>query len=81
MDVRSYASKLRRGRGQVPDYKLNNRNGTRTAVFGEVTSPKRQNEPHKAFWDIYRGATHAKDDIDYNINQQGIELEPMKQNE
>jgi len=43
MNVRSYASKLRRGRGRVPDYKLNNRNGTRTAVFGEVTSPKRQN--------------------------------------
>ncbi|CAG8616033.1 17993_t:CDS:2 [Acaulospora morrowiae] len=76
IDVRSYASKLRRGCGRVPDYKLNNRNGTRTAVFGEVTSPKRQNNPHKAFWDIYRGATHAKDDIDYNINQQGIELQP-----
>ncbi|CAG8751634.1 10836_t:CDS:2, partial [Funneliformis caledonium] len=74
-DVKSYASELRRGHGRKPDYKLNNRNGTRTAVFGEVTSPKRQNDSHKVNWDIYRGATHAKDDIDYDINQRGKELQ------
>ncbi|CAI2168419.1 14522_t:CDS:2 [Funneliformis geosporum] len=59
IDVKSYASELRRGH----------------AVFGEVTSPKRQNDSHKVNWDIYRGATHAKDDIDYDINQRGKELQ------
>lgn len=78
IDVRSYASKLRRGHGRVPDYKLNNRNETRTAVFGEVTSPKRKNDPHKIYWDIYRGATHAKDDIDYAINRCGTNVQPYE---
>ncbi|CAG8823272.1 27814_t:CDS:2, partial [Gigaspora margarita] len=79
IDVASNASKLRRGyRGRVPDYKLNNKNGTRTAVFGEVTSPKRQNEEPKVYWDIYRGAIHAKDAIDCDINQQEIQPDEAK---
>ncbi|CAI2177409.1 11911_t:CDS:10 [Funneliformis geosporum] len=65
-------SELRRGDGRKPDYKLINRNGTRTAVFGEVTGPKRQNDLRKVNWDIYRGVTHAKDDIDYDINQRKL---------
>ncbi|CAG8562152.1 3022_t:CDS:10 [Ambispora gerdemannii] len=79
IDVASNASKLRRGhRGRIPDYKLNNKNGTRSAVFGEVTSPKRQNEEPKVYWDIYRGAIHAKDAIDYDINQQNIQPDEAK---
>ncbi|KAF0425172.1 hypothetical protein F8M41_006353 [Gigaspora margarita] len=79
IDVPSNASKLRRGhRGQAPDYKLNNKNGTRTAVFSEVTSPKRQNEEPKVYWDIYRGATHAKDAIGYDISQYNIRPDETK---
>ncbi|CAG8786904.1 25460_t:CDS:2, partial [Dentiscutata erythropus] len=79
IDVASNASKLRRGhRGRIPDYKLNNKNGTRSAVFGEVTSPKRQNEEPKVYWDIYRGAIHAKDAIDYDINQRNIQPDESK---
>ncbi|CAG8631192.1 11388_t:CDS:10, partial [Ambispora leptoticha] len=37
IDVASNASKLRRGhRGRIPDYKLNNKNGTRSAVFDAI---------------------------------------------
>ncbi|CAG8655019.1 25457_t:CDS:2 [Gigaspora margarita] len=73
IDVPSNASKLRRGhRDQAPDYKLNNKNGTCTAVFSEVTSPKRQNKEPKVYWDIYCGATHAKDAIGYDISQHNI---------
>ncbi|CAG8804480.1 3232_t:CDS:2, partial [Cetraspora pellucida] len=79
IDVASNASKLRRGhRGRIPDYKLNNKNGTRSAVFGEVTSPKRQNEEPKVYWDIYRDAIHAKDAIDYDINQRNIQPDESK---
>ncbi|CAG8809374.1 8662_t:CDS:2, partial [Racocetra persica] len=79
IDVASNASKLRRGHhSRIPDYKLNNKNGTRSAVFGEVTSPKRQNEEPKVYWNIYRGAIHAKDAIDYDINQQNIQPDEAK---
>ncbi|CAG8720138.1 13109_t:CDS:2, partial [Racocetra fulgida] len=65
-------------RGRIPDYRLNNKNGSRSAAFGEVTSPKRQNEEPKVYWDIYRGAIHAKDAIDYDINQQNIQPDEAK---
>ncbi|RHZ90043.1 hypothetical protein Glove_9g62 [Diversispora epigaea] len=44
------------------------------SVFGEVTSSKYQNNLYKTFWNIYRDTTYVKNDIDYNINQQDIEL-------
>ncbi|CAG8773488.1 10602_t:CDS:1, partial [Racocetra fulgida] len=63
-----------------PDYQLNNKSGTRTAVFGEVTSPKRQDEESKVFWDIYRGAIHAKDAIDTDITKQELKYTQTEQN-
>ncbi|CAG8503933.1 7059_t:CDS:2 [Scutellospora calospora] len=72
IDVESKASKLRRGYGRCPDYKLNNKDGTRTGVLAEVTSPKRKNDESKIYWDIYRGAINAKDEIDQDIKQNEI---------
>ena len=74
----SEASKLRRGRGRVPDYMLKNRDETCIGVFCEVTSPKRQDE-HKVYWDIYRGSIHAKDSIDFDIKQR--EMHPDETNQ
>lgn len=48
---------------------LKNNDGTRVGVFGEVTSPKRQDNERKIYWDVYRGAIHAKDSIDFNIRE------------
>ncbi|CAG8529332.1 122_t:CDS:10, partial [Cetraspora pellucida] len=72
IDVESKASKLRRGYGRCPDYKLNNKDGTRTGVLAEVTSPKRKGDEPKIYWDIYRGAINAKDEIDQDIKQNEI---------
>ncbi|CAG8822049.1 19719_t:CDS:1, partial [Racocetra fulgida] len=70
--VESKASKLRRGYGRCPDYKLNNKDGTRTGVLAEVTSPKRKGDEPKIYWDICRGAINAKDEIDQDIKQNEI---------
>jgi len=75
----SEASKFRRGRGRVPDYMLKNRDETCIGVFCEVTSPKRQDEEHKVYWDIYRGSIHAKDSIDFDIKQR--EMHPDETNQ
>ncbi|CAJ0650664.1 10168_t:CDS:2 [Entrophospora sp. SA101] len=72
IDVESKASKLRQGCSRYPDYKLNDKNGVRTGIFGEVTSPKRQNDELKIYWDVYLGAIHAKDAIDQDIKKNKI---------
>ncbi|CAG8721528.1 10892_t:CDS:2, partial [Dentiscutata heterogama] len=72
IDVESKASKLRRGYGRCPDYKLNNKDGIRTGVLAEVMSPKRKGNEPKIYWDIYREAINAKDEIDQDIKQNEI---------
>ncbi|CAG8762457.1 44059_t:CDS:2, partial [Gigaspora margarita] len=79
IDTESEASKSRRGRSRVPDYMLKNKDETCVGVFCEVTSPKRQDEEHKIYWDIYRGSIHAKDSIDLNIKQR--EMHPNETNQ
>ncbi|CAG8443522.1 20421_t:CDS:2 [Gigaspora rosea] len=69
IDVESKASKLRRWYGRCPDYKLNNKDGTITGVFAEVTSPRRKDDEQKIYWDIYRGAIK---EIDQDIKQNEI---------
>ncbi|CAG8458145.1 8625_t:CDS:10 [Funneliformis mosseae] len=44
-----------------------------------VTSPKRRDEEHKGYWDIYRGSIHAKDSIDFDIKHR--EMQPDETNQ
>lgn len=46
----SEASKSRQGHGRVPDYMLKNKDETCAGVFGEVTSPKHQDDENKTYW-------------------------------
>nr|CAG8667726.1 4465_t:CDS:2 [Entrophospora candida] len=75
ISVESKASKLRKSPadGRIPDYMLHNQKNTRTSVFLEVTSPKREDEEKKINWDIYRASIHAKDAIDYDIKKFNIQ--------
>ena len=50
-----------------------------TGVFGEVTSPKHQNDEQKIYWDVYQGAIHAKDAIDQDIKQNETHPDEVKQ--
>ncbi|CAG8734197.1 11487_t:CDS:2, partial [Funneliformis caledonium] len=75
ISVESKASKLCKSPadGRIPDYMLHNQKNTRTSVFLEVTSPKREDEEKKINWDIYRASIHAKDAIDYDIKKFNIQ--------
>ncbi|CAG8625511.1 11215_t:CDS:10 [Funneliformis mosseae] len=75
ISVESKASKLRKSPadGRIPDYMLHNQKNTRTSVFLEVTSPKREDEEKKINWNIYRASIHAKDAIDYDIKKFNIQ--------
>ncbi|RHZ77734.1 hypothetical protein Glove_174g73 [Diversispora epigaea] len=72
IDTVSIPSQIRRGSGRVSNYMLKNKNETRVGVFGEVTSSKCQDDERKIYWDIYRGAIHAKDFMDFNIRECGM---------
>ncbi|CAG8810527.1 15004_t:CDS:2, partial [Racocetra persica] len=72
IDIESKAFKLRQGYSRCSDYKLNNRDGTRTGVLAEVTSSRRADDEPKIYWDIYQGAINTKDEIDQDIKQNEI---------
>ncbi|CAG8572674.1 3607_t:CDS:2 [Paraglomus occultum] len=75
ISVESNPSKLRKSpaSGRVPDYMLHNKDNTRTAVYLEVTSPRRESDDVKIHWDIYRGSIHAKDSVDFDIKKYNIQ--------
>ncbi len=63
----SEASILHQDHDRVSDYILKNKDESCVGVFCKVTSPKRQDEKHKVYWNIYHSFIHVKNSIDFDI--------------